>query len=91
MVITTFSFTLVSWSACEGDINCDGVTDGSGLALFAADYGTTGCGNCDAGIARIEKLENKIVDLRHFSNTLQGTATTYILKGQICIFAMAVA
>jgi hypothetical protein len=50
-------------SACEGDINCNGTVDGSDVALFAADFGTTGCGNCDDVIARIDELENRIAQL----------------------------
>jgi hypothetical protein len=51
------------WSACEGDLNCDGATDGTDLAAFAADFGTTGCGNCDDVISRIDELENRIAQL----------------------------
>ena len=43
-----FSMVSVSYSACEGDLNCDGDVDGSDLADFAADYGSTGCPDCIA-------------------------------------------
>jgi hypothetical protein len=32
-------------SACKGDLNGNGVVDGSDLALFAADFGKTNCSN----------------------------------------------
>ena len=38
-----FSMVAVGYSACEGDLNCDGVTDGIDLATFADDFGATGC------------------------------------------------
>ena len=58
-----FSMVSVSYSACEGDLNCDGDVDGSDLAFFAADFGTTGCGNCDDVVARIDELEDRIAQL----------------------------
>ncbi len=58
-----FSLVSVGYSACEGDINCSGNVDGSDLALVAADFGTTGCDNCDNVIARIDELEEKIAQL----------------------------
>jgi hypothetical protein len=68
-----FSMVSVSYSACEGDLNCGGDVDGSDLALFAADFGTTGCGNCDDVVARIEELEDKIAELekllKHFTRS----------------------
>ena len=51
------------YTECEGDINCSGVVDGSDLAAFAADFGTTGCGSCDDVIARMEELEVKLAVL----------------------------
>lgn len=53
----------VGYSACEGDLDCDGDTDGADLSLLAADYGTTGCGTCDDVIDRIGELEDKIAQL----------------------------
>lgn len=44
--IVTFAILFmaqVSFSECEGDLNCDGDTDGIDLAVFAADFGATGC------------------------------------------------
>ena len=35
---------LIAVSVCEGDFNNDGNVDGSGLAVFAADFGRTDCG-----------------------------------------------
>ena len=57
VIITIFSLSSIGWSACEGDLNCDGDVDGEDLAIFAADYGTTDCGTCDDVIGRIEELE----------------------------------
>ena len=61
------------YSACEGDITCNGTVDGSDLAMFAADFGTTGCGTCDDVVARIEDLEDKIAQLetllQHFTRS----------------------
>ena len=37
----------IGYSECEGDINCSGGVDGTDLAMFAEDFGTTGCGTCD--------------------------------------------
>ena len=34
-----------SFSACDGDFDCDGDVDGSDLAVFAADFGRTDCGS----------------------------------------------
>jgi hypothetical protein len=33
----------VGFSACEGDLTCDGDTDGADLALLASGFGSTGC------------------------------------------------
>jgi hypothetical protein len=33
------------------------------LAIFAADFGTTGCGDCDDVIARIQDLEDRVTQL----------------------------
>ena len=54
-----FSMVSVVYSACEGDITCNGTVDGSDLAIFATNFGTTGCGTCDDVVARIEELEDK--------------------------------
>ena len=66
------------FSACEGDINCSGTVDGSDLALFAADFGTTGCGTCDDVITRLDELEARIeyLELYHpdrFTDMGDGT------------------
>lgn len=53
----------IGYSECEGDLNCSGGVDGTDLAIFAADFGTTGCGDCDDVIARVEELEGKIAQL----------------------------
>ena len=53
----------LGYSACEGDINCSGVVDGSDLATLAADFGTTGCGSCDDVIGRLAELEGKVAFL----------------------------
>jgi hypothetical protein len=47
------SFTSIGWSACEGDLNCNGVVDGFDLAAFAASFGTTGCGACNDDISEV--------------------------------------
>jgi hypothetical protein len=31
-------YLLLTWSACEGDLNCDGVVDGADMAIFANDF-----------------------------------------------------
>ncbi len=36
-------YYLPAVAICEGDLNCDGVVDGSDLAEFAGDYGYPGC------------------------------------------------
>jgi hypothetical protein len=46
IIITIFCFASLSWSACEGDLDCDGVVDGSDLALFADSFGDAGCSAC---------------------------------------------
>jgi len=58
-----FSMVSVSYSECEGDLNCNGGVDGSDLAMFAADYGTSGCDTCDDVIRRIEELEDMVAQL----------------------------
>jgi hypothetical protein len=58
-----FSMVSVGYSACEGDLTCNGTVDGSDLAIFAADFGTTGCGDCDDVIARIQDLEDRVTQL----------------------------
>jgi hypothetical protein len=56
-----FSMVSVSYSACEGDLNCDGDVDGSDLADFAADYGRSDCPDCIA--APVPKTgQNKCFD-----------------------------
>ena len=66
-----FSMVSVGYSACEGDLNCDGDADGADMALFAADFGTTGCGTCDDVITRLTELEDKVALLeellQHFT------------------------
>ena len=47
MVITLFCVTSLSWSACDGDTDCDGDVDGVDVANVAADFGTVGCGPCE--------------------------------------------
>jgi hypothetical protein len=47
-------------SICEGDLNCNGNIDGSDLAMFAAAYGTTGCGSCADVLDKIDELEDRI-------------------------------
>ena len=63
IIVTCFYFTSLSWSACQGDINCNGLTDGADLALFAADFGTTGCGTCDDVITQINEMRNALCQL----------------------------
>jgi thiol-disulfide isomerase/thioredoxin len=58
-----FSMVSVGYSACEGDLNCSGTVEGSDLAIFAADFGTSGCGTCDDVIGQIDELENRIAQL----------------------------
>ena len=58
-----FSLAEIGWSQCAGDVNCDGVVDGLDVSILAADFGTTGCGNCDNVIARVEELEEKVAVL----------------------------
>jgi hypothetical protein len=65
VIITIFSFSSIGWSTCEGDLNCDGDTDGSDLALFANDFGTTGCGTCDDVISEINALKDRIAVLEN--------------------------
>jgi microcystin-dependent protein len=36
-------FNLSVMAICEGDLNCDGNTDGADLSIFAEDFGVTGC------------------------------------------------
>jgi hypothetical protein len=43
--------------ACLGDVDCDGVVDGSDLALFADSFGDAGCSACADLLNRIEALE----------------------------------
>ena len=66
-----FSMVSVGYSACEGDLTCNGTIDGSDLAMFAADFGTTGCGNCDDVINRLTEPEDKVALLeellQHFT------------------------
>jgi hypothetical protein len=57
--LSTFSVLAV----CDGDLNCDGSTDGSDLAIFAGDFGQTGCDTCDDLLNRIDQLENRIAQL----------------------------
>jgi hypothetical protein len=40
--LVLLSMVSVGFAACEGDLNCDGDTDGADLAKFAADFGATG-------------------------------------------------
>lgn len=42
-VIAIFCFTSLSWSACEGDTNCDGDVDGLDIANMASSFGDTNC------------------------------------------------
>ena len=68
IAVGLFSFMLFSMggvchSQCEGDITCDGVIDGSDLAMLAADFGTTGCGTCDDVASEIDELKNRIAQL----------------------------
>jgi len=58
-----FSMVSVAYSECEGDLNCNGGVDGSDLAMFAADYGTSGCDTCGDVISRIEELEDMVAQL----------------------------
>jgi hypothetical protein len=67
-----FSLVRVGYSACEGDLNCDGDTDGADLALLAADFGTIGCGNCDDVMALIWELSNRISDLERDITQLES-------------------
>ncbi len=46
MVITIFTVTSLSWSACEGDTNCDGDVDGLDVANLASSFGDVGCSAC---------------------------------------------
>ena len=60
-VIATIVFSTAGWSACEGDLNCSGATDGADLAIFAADFGTgSGCANCDDVAAEIQALRDRV-------------------------------
>ncbi|MGV7224987.1 MAG: hypothetical protein ACQ9MH_26165 [Nitrospinales bacterium] len=59
--LVLFTMVSVGYSACEGDINCDGDTDGADLALLAADFGTTGCGPYDT--LRAYNVRNHYEDL----------------------------
>lgn len=58
-------FSLPVLAICEGDFDCDGDVDGSDLAVFAANFGTTGCGTCDDVIGLIQALESRIADLEN--------------------------
>ncbi len=48
LFIAVLAMAQVSYSACEGDMNCDGSVDGADLAILAADFGTMGCAGCSA-------------------------------------------
>ena len=63
VIIVAFCFSSIGWSACEGDLNCSGVVDGSDLAVFASSYGTTGCGTCEDVIAQINDLQSRVAQL----------------------------
>jgi hypothetical protein len=66
------------FAACEGDLNCDGVTDGTDLATFAADFGATGCGTCVDVLNKIAELESRIADLEDLlANVSKPEGTTY--------------
>jgi hypothetical protein len=72
------SIVSVGFAACEGNLDCDADTDGADLALFAADFGATGCSNCDNVIARMDALEKRIADLEKLlANVSQAEDTTY--------------
>ena len=55
-----FSMVSVGYSACEGDLNCNGNVDGSDFTMFAAVYGTNGCGTCADVLDKIDELENRL-------------------------------
>ena len=46
MLITLLIFAPLSWSACEGDTDCDGDVDGSDVANLASSFGDVGCSAC---------------------------------------------
>jgi hypothetical protein len=80
VIITNIIFSSIGWSTCEGDLNCDGVTDGTDLAIFANDFGTTGCGNCDDVIARIQDLENRVTQLEALLQNVTRIGNTIIFE-----------
>jgi hypothetical protein len=82
-VVSLLSFIIISYGypACEGDLNCSGTVDGSDLALLAADFGTTGCGNCDDVVARIDELENRIAQLEELLQHITSSDTDIYIDG----------
>lgn len=63
---------------CDGDLNCDGVVDGTDLAEFATTYGASACGTCADVISELEQLKDRIeyLELYHpdrFTDMGDGT------------------
>jgi len=66
------------FAACEGNLDCDKDTDGADLALFAADFGASGCSTCDDVITRMNELESRIAYLEDLlDNVSRAIDTTY--------------
>jgi hypothetical protein len=63
VLVAIVGMATTGWPGCDGDIDCSGAVDGSDLATFAADFGTTGCGTCADVIALIDELEDRILQL----------------------------
>ena len=80
----------IAYAACEGNLNCNGVSDGSDLALFAADFGTTGCGTCDDVINRLTELEDKVALLEELLQHFTRNGNEVYIDGAICTYVMRV-
>lgn len=85
IVLMVICFSMVmpanGWSQCEGDVDCNGVVDGSDLALLASSYGTTGCGSCDDVVNRIEQLESQVAQLVALLKGVYKSDDTIVFDG----------
>jgi thiol-disulfide isomerase/thioredoxin len=86
MISSVFAFLVnAGFAACLGDLNCDGVVDGTDLSTFADDFGTTDCGSCEGVMSLISELENRIKDLEDLLENVvlidDGTTKTIRFTG----------
>jgi hypothetical protein len=71
ILLFLFSVSVQSADQCKGDLDCNGVVDGSDLALFATNYGRTDCpGGPSVVVGWVNFEESVVVDYYEMSLSL---------------------